>query len=67
MPTYFFAQFRCSSPNISKELNMDVSEFEDLSIYGNMIAQANCMKICKEEHPFSSSNIERPREVHSLK
>lgn len=53
---------RCNSPNISKEIGMNFTGFDDLFAFGNLIAQANCIKICKEEHPFVKKHIERPRE-----
>lgn len=52
---------RCNSPNISKEIGMSFTGFDELYAFGNLIAQANCFKICKEEHPFVKKNIERPR------
>lgn len=51
---------RCAAPDIAKEVGLDMSGLEDLTDYGNIIAQANCVKICREEHHFSKSNIQRP-------
>nr|XP_039256228.1 cartilage-associated protein-like [Styela clava] len=51
---------RCKNLNISKEIGINMDGFDELIAYGNILAQANCIKLCKEEHPFTKSKIQRP-------
>jgi len=46
---------KCEKSSISKELNLDFDGHRSLEVFGNIIAEANCFKICLEEHPYRVS------------
>nr|XP_002129606.1 cartilage-associated protein [Ciona intestinalis] len=47
---------KCKTANIFKEINEDLTDFPLLKAVGDLVAQASCIKICSEEHPFGDFN-----------
>ena len=42
---------------------MDFAGFDDLYHLGNVLAQADCLKLCKEEHPYGDVTTDLPEKV----
>jgi len=53
---------KCEKSSISKELNLDFGTHETLKMFGNIIAEASCIKVCLEEHPYRVANTPIPQE-----
>ena len=39
--------------------------FDDLRYFGDVLAQANCVKLCEEEHPYGKTISDLPELVSS--
>nr|CAB3233922.1 cartilage-associated protein-like [Phallusia mammillata] len=52
---------KCLNANINKDLpDLDFTKYNDLFVLGNLVAEANCRKLCIEEHPYGVSAQHRP-------
>ncbi|CAK8689372.1 unnamed protein product [Clavelina lepadiformis] len=53
---------QCKVADISKDVGMNFDGNPDLKYVGDLLAEAYCIKLCKEEHPFGMTNLDPPKQ-----
>ena len=48
---------------MSDQMQLNFTGFSDLQYIADLLAQSNCIKLCKEEHPYRVVGIDFPDKV----